>query len=260
MKINRYPLFALVISILALCACKREKPYTITGTLDLPAQIPYGDTIIDVPSFNDTWVYLLDFDNQLLDSALIADNAFHFEGTVDNRQPYYVQFVSQLGSTLLVIEPGDIEVFINPDITVSGTPSNEAMADLDAALENLNAETYDYLAQLTDSLRAEGSEEVPEDLQMQIAEQFRTKMNHILDSTYHANRNNQAAAYAAIMRHIDVQSADEFEEAMAKYPKSIRENELVQVNLRSLRQYEQSMEDDSLIFDPSILGVEELEQ
>ena len=95
---------------------------------------------------------------------------------------------------------------------------------------------------------------------MQIAEQFRTKMNHILDSTYHANRNNMAAAYAAIMRHIDVQSADEFEEAMAKYPKSIRENELVQVNLRSLRQYEQSMEDDSLIFDPSILGVEELEQ
>ena len=112
MKINRFPLFALVISLLALCACKHEKPYTITGTLDLPAQIPYGDTIIDVPSFNDTWVYLLDFDNQLLDSALIADNAFHFEGTVDNRQPYYVQFVSQLGSTLLVIEPGDIEVYI----------------------------------------------------------------------------------------------------------------------------------------------------
>ena len=175
MKINRYPLFALVISLLALCACKHEKPYTITGTLDLPAQIPYGDTIIDVPSFNDTWVYLLDFDNQLLDSALIADNAFHFEGTVDKRQPYYVQFVSQLGSTLLVIEPGDIEVYINPDITVSGTPSNEAMADLDAALEDLNAETYDYLAQLTDSMRAEGSEEVPEDLQMQIAEQFRTQ-------------------------------------------------------------------------------------
>ena len=260
MKINRYPLFALVISLLALCACKHEKPYTITGTLDLPAQIPYGDTIIDVPSFNDTWVYLLDFDNQLLDSALIADNAFHFEGTVDNRQPYYVQFVSQLGSTLLVIEPGDIEVFINPDITVSGTPSNEAMADLDAALEDLNAETYDYLAQLTDSMRAEGSEEVPEDLQMQIAEQFRTKMNHILDSTYHANRNNMAAAYAAIMRNIDVQSADEFEEAMSKYPKSIRENELVQINLRSLRQYEQTMEDDSLVFDPSILGVEDLEQ
>ena len=260
MKINRYPIFALVISLLALCACKREKPYTITGTLDLPAQIPYGDTIIDVPSFNDTWVYLLDFENQLLDSALITDNAFHFEGTVDKTQPYYVQFVSQLGSTLLVIEPGDIEVFINPDITVSGTPSNEAMADLDAALENLNAETYDYLAQLTDSLRATGSEEVPEELQMQIAEQFRTRMNQILDSTYQANRNNQAAAYAAIMRHIDVQSADEFEEAMAQYPKSIRENELVQINLRSLRQYEQSLEDDSLIFDPSILGVEELDQ
>ena len=69
-----------------------------------------------------------------------------------------------------------------------------------------------------------------------------------------------AAAYAAIMRNIDVQSADEFEEAMSKYPKSIQENELVQINLRSLRQYEQTMEDDSLIFDPSILGVEDLEQ
>ncbi len=259
MNTKRYSLFALVISLLALCACNRVKPYTITGTLDLPAQIPYGDTVIDIPSFNDTRVYLLDFENQLLDSALITDNTFHFEGTVDSREPYFVQFVSQLGSTLLVVEPGDIEILINPDITVSGTPSNEAMSNLDAELEDLNAQTYEYLAQLTDSIHAAG-EEVSDDLQMQIAEQFRADMNRILDSTYQANRNNQAAAYAVIMRHIDVQSADEFEEAMAQYPKSIRENELVQINLRSLRQYEQSLEDDSLIFDPSILGVDELGQ
>ena len=258
MNNNRYLLFALVIGLFALCACKREKPYTITGTLDLPAQIPYGDTIIDVPSFDGSWVYLLDFENQLLDSAQIIDNTFHFEGEVDSREPYFVQFVSQIGSTLLVVEPGDIEIFINPDITVSGTPSNEAMSDLDAALENLNSETYEYLAKLTDSLRTTG-EEVPEELQMQIAEQFRESMNHILDSAYQANRHNQAAAYAVIMRHIDVQSADEFEQALANYPKSIRENELVQINLRSLRQYEAMNEDDSLIFDPSILGIEELD-
>ena len=162
MNNNRYLLFALVIGLFALCACKREKPYTITGTLDLPAQIPYGDTIIDVPSFDGSWVYLLDFENQLLDSAQIIDNTFHFEGEVDSREPYFVQFVSQIGSTLLVVEPGDIEIFINPDITVSGTPSNEAMSDLDAALENLNSETYEYLAKLTDSLRTTG-EEVPEE-------------------------------------------------------------------------------------------------
>jgi hypothetical protein len=69
-----------------------------------------------------------------------------------------------------------------------------------------------------------------------------------------------AAAYAVLMRHMNVNSAEELEEALSKYPKSIRENELVQINLRSLRQYEQTMEDDSLVFDPSILGVEDLEQ
>jgi len=258
MKLNRHLLLAIVFCLLIFSACKRIRPYTISGTLDLPEQIPFGDTIIDVPSFDGSWVYLLDFENQLLDSAQITDNSFLFKGEVDYKEPYFVQFVSQLGSTLIVIEPGNIEVNINPDIVVSGTSSNDAMADLDMALEELNTETRDYYAQLTDSMHMLG-EEVSEEMDLQIAERYRESMNHILDSIYQANRHNMAAGYAVILRHIDIQSADEFEKALEQYPKSIRENELVQINLRNLRQYEQWDEDDSITFDPSILGVEELD-
>lgn len=258
MKNKRFLLLAIIFCLFVFSACQRIRPYTISGTLDLPEQIPFADTIIDVPSFDGTWVYLLDFDNQLIDSAQITDKSFQFKGEVDYKEPYFVQFVSQLGSSLIVIEPGNIEVTINPDIVVSGTPSNDAMTDLDVALEELNTETRDYYAQLTDSMRLVG-EEVTEEMDMQIAEQYHESMNHILDSIYQANRHNMAAGYAVILRHIDVQSADEFERALEQYPKSIRENELVQINLRNLRQYEQWDDDDSITFDPSILGVEELD-
>jgi hypothetical protein len=256
MKLNQFTLLTSVVCLGILSACNGNKPYTITGTLDLPAQIPYGDTVIDMPSFEGTWVYLLDFNSQLLDSAQIVDNTFKFTGEVDSDDTYFVQLVSQIGSTLLVVEPGDIEVYMNPDIVVSGTPSNDAMSDIDAALENLNSDTYEYLSQLTDSLRTTG-EEVPEETQMKIFEEFRQTMINILDSAYNANKGNQAAAYAVIMRHMDVQSADEFEKAMEAYPKSIQENELVQVNLRTMRQYE--MMDTSAVqqIDPSIFGIEE---
>ncbi len=256
MKLKQFLLVSSAVCLCILSACKGEKPYTISGTLDLPDQIPYGDTIIDVPSFEGTWVYLLDFENQLLDSTQIASNSFHFEGTVDAKDSYYVQLVSQVGSTLLVIEPGDIEVYMTTDISVSGTPSNDAMSDLDAALENLNTDTYNYLAHLTDSLRDTG-EEVSEERQMQIFDEFREAMNRIIDSTYNNNKDNQAAAYAVLMRHMDVQTSEEFEKVIAQYPKSIQENELIQVNLRAMRQYEMRWDNDSLAIDPSLLGIEE---
>jgi len=256
MKLNQFPILLSAVCLGIFSACTKNNEYTITGTLDLPAQIPYGDTIIDMPSFEGTWVYLLDFSNQLIDSAQISDNSFSFKGEVEPDDTYYVQLASQIGSTLLVIEPGDIEVFMNPDITVSGTPSNDAMTDIDAALENLNNDTYEYLAMLTDSLRNNG-EEVSEDMQKQIADEFHETMINILDSAYEANKDNQAAAYAIIMRHMDVLSADEFEKAIEKYPKFIQENELVQVNLRAMREFEKLDTGNIQPFDPSLLGIEE---
>lgn len=257
MKLNHHlTLFAAVASLCALCACSGEKPYTITGNIDLPEQIPYGDTLIDVPEFEGTWVYLMDFENQLLDSAQITGNTFKFTGKIKKKDAYFVHFASLFGSSLLVIEPGDIEVFINPDITISGTPSNDAMSDIDAALENLNADTYEYLAHLTDSMRAEGKD-LPEDEQMKIADEFSTAMNNILDSAYHANRGNQAGAYAVVMRNMYVESADAFEEAMKAYPEEIRNNDLVQTNLRMMRQYEMFQQEEQHTIDPSLFGIEE---
>lgn len=241
-------------SALLLCACQGEKSYTITGTLDLPAQIPYGDTIVDVPSFNDTWVYLIDLDYQKVDSALIEDNSFYFEGKVKQNDAFFVYLVSQLGQSILVVEPGDIEVYINPDITVSGTPSNDCMTDLESSLTNLNNDTYTYLADLTDSLSAVG-EEVSDEQQMQIAEVYRTTMINLLDSAYEANKDNQGGAYAVLMRLMDAETVDDFETALERYPENIRNSQLIQLTLRQMREYEQMDQGSGLEdLDPSMFA------
>lgn len=250
--------FFSAVSMLLLLTCLSscgEKPYTITGTLDLPEQIPYGDTLIDVPSFEDTWVYLLDFENQLVDSVQIQDNSFYFEGKVKPSDTYFLQLTCQVGSAMVVIEPGDIEVNFYPDVTVGGTPSNDAMAEIDEKLEDLNVSTYQYMAELTDSLRAY-DQEISDSLQFQLAIQFQQAYTSLLDDAYEQNKSNMAGVYAVLMRHMNVQSSAEFERALSNYPEKIRNNDLLQLNLRLLRQYEMVQEADTVPFDPALFGVE----
>ena len=252
MKLQHFTaLFALVAVL--FCSCNNEKPYTITGTLDLPELFPYGDTLIALPSFEGTMVYLYDLENDLIDSTLIEDNNFYFEGKVKQSEAYFVQLVSQIGQTLIVVEPGDIEVYITPEITVNGTPSNDCMADIDAAVANLNNDTYEYLAYLTDSLRESG-EEVTMDMQMQLAEEFSRSFFALLDSAYESNMDNCGGVYAALMRHQDCTTSDELEEAMSSYPTFIRNNELVQLNLRVMREYEKMNDVENMPgFDPQLI-------
>lgn len=251
---SRIPFLLLPVALVALSACNGNKPYTINGTLDLPAQIPYGDTVVDVPSFNDTWVYLFDFDYNPIDSALIEDNKFHFEGEVKPDEVYYAQFACQLGQALIAIEPGDIEVYINPDIIVSGTPSNDCMADIDAALSNLNNDTYARLAQFTDNLHQIDQEPTEGDLK-RFSDEFQRAMNAVLDSAYEDNKNNQGAAYAVLMKLVSCNSSKEFEQKIAEYPEKVQQNELIQTSLKMLRQYEQMA--DTSDFEPSLFPEED---
>lgn len=252
-------LLASVVA-LALCSCNREKPYTINGTLDLPDQIAYGDTMIDIPSFEGTMVYLLNLDNEQVDSAEIVDNSFKMSGMVRPKEPYYMQFVSQLGSSLIAIEPGEIDIEITAnEIIVSGTTSNDAMSDVDAIMENLNNDTYAYFAHLTDSLKKEGLEMTYEQ-QLRMAQEFQNTMDSQLDSAYQENKDNLGGPYAVMMRLVYCESSELYESAISQYPEEIQNNELIQLNLRMLKQYEMSMgggydfANDSLMLKPEELG------
>lgn len=264
----RHAFPVIAFGAVLLCACNSEQPYTITGTLDLPAQLPYGDTIIDVPSFDDTWVYLVDFDSNVIDSTLIQDNSFSFFGSVKPKDAYFVQLACQIGQTLIAIEPGDIEVVITPDFIVSGTPSNDCITDLESVLADLNNSIYTHLGALSDSLQQLG-EELTDEMALQVADDYRNAMNAILDSTYEANKDNLGASYAVLMRHSDVQTSTEFEKALADYPEEIRNSQLVQVTLQQLRLYEKMMQEgssdilDSLMVIPSddeVAGDDEMAQ
>jgi len=255
MKTNlRSSLFILALAA-GLASCNKEKPYTIHGTLDLPDQVPYGDTIIDVPSFEGTWVYLIDFDSTPVDSAEIQDNNFLFEGSVKGDETYYLQFVSQIGNSLVAIEPGNIDINVTLNgILISGTSSNDAMSDADAVMENLNADTYARYSALVDSLQQLG-QELSEEQHLRLAQEFQNAMAYQLDSIYQANQSNLGGPYALLLRHMDSESSAEFEEAISAYPEAIRNNQLLQYNLRMLRQYEAmydtAADSDSLTLEPA---------
>jgi len=226
-------------AVLLLCACNQEKPYTITGTLDLPAQIPYGDTVVDMPSFEESMVYLLDLDQDVVDSVQIIDNHFSFEGKVKQDDAFYAYLITQMAEpSLIVIEPGKIEINITSTISVTGSPSNDCMNDLEASLAKLNSDTYLYMQELSDSLDAKGVQ-LSDEEQYRIAEDYRKAMVNTLETAYEENKDNLGGAYALLMRLMDVQSAAEFENSLEDYPESIRNNQLFQLTIQQLRQYEE---------------------
>ena len=252
MKLNKLYLLTTVSALaVMLCSCNREKPYNINGTLDLPEQIPFGDTVITVPSFEDTWVYLLNFDQTPIDSTQIHDNAFSFTGSIKPSDAYYVQLVSQIGSALLVIEPGDIDVYIDGNIKVTGTPANDCIADVDAAIDDLNNATYDHYAVISDSLRELG-EEVTEEQQKAIYDDMKLAMAHIVDSIYEANKDNKGAVYATLMLLSDARSSEEFEQRLAKYPAEIREDALLKSTVDMMHYYEMMQNVDLSGEDPAV--------
>jgi len=249
--------FLVIAASVLLCSCQSEKSYTITGTLDIPAQVQYGDTVIDVPSFNDTWVYLLDLDQVVVDSALIENNSFTFEGKIKAKDAYYAYLLSQVANpSLIVIEPGDIDVYISPEVSVSGTPSNDCITDIEAALSNLNNDTYAMLEDLAQNYSAKGID-ISEAIQDSIGTEYRKAMIALLDSAYATNKDNLGGAYVVLLRLMDSETVDAFESALQDYPDNIRDNQLFQITLQQMRQYEQmeqesGLEDlDSTMFAPA---------
>lgn len=246
-----------------LCACNSEKTYTITGTLDLPDHIEMGDTILPVPSLEDEWVYIMDLENEAVDSTQIHDNKFSFSGKVKPDECYFVVLGigSKLGQSLIAIEPGDIEVYMDQDdITVTGTPSNDCIADLDAAQAKLTTDTYAYFTSINDSLLNLGMV-LSDSLAKPIVDEYESKMNALLDSAYNNNQDNLGGVYIVSRRYLDVTSSAELEQALEAYPEKIRNNELIQVTLRMFRQYEEMYQYGSGLedLDPSMFAPAEEE-
>lgn len=132
---------------LAVAACGNRNHYTIDGQLDSH-------------DFEGAQVYLVDMDTQQpVDSTLLNNGAFHFEGTVDNPYIAYLVAASANGTAqaACVVEPGKICINLEND-SLSGTPLNENLYKF-----SVDCREREYASELSIYLMLYRSATSPED-------------------------------------------------------------------------------------------------
>lgn len=223
---------ALFMLIILMVSCSNEKPYTIHGSIELPDSLMVGDTLMATPSLEGWQVYMLDLDGQTVDSVEIADNQFTFAGEVDKKNPFFVYLASDVCVGLIAIEPGDINVVIDAEsLIATGTPVNDLMTDIDAALLNLQQDTYIQMADLTENY----GETMNDSIMMPLYQNYMSQYNQLVDSFYQASQGGLSAVYCVNILTAHAQSSDELLEAISEYPEEIQNSPLLQARLTYLR-------------------------
>lgn len=228
-------IFPLLATLLVAASCSNDKPYTISGTIQMPDSLQLGDTVVETPSFEGWKVYMLDLDGTPIDSTEIADNQFGFEGKVDKNNPYFVYLANDICVGMIAVEPGEIKVTIDESSLVAcNTPTNDLMTDLDLSIQNMQEEVYGLLADLTE----EHGEQLPDSIMMPLYMEFMSNSSQLLDSFYTANEGTLGAQYIVNYITSQVQTSDELLDALSAYPDDIRESQLFKTRLDYLRQVE----------------------
>lgn len=127
-------IFYLAFVVAMTMACKQQKEYRITGTIDVPSFFDSTKVMLS-QRVNREWV---DFD-----SAQIMNGKFELKGIADTTKIAYLRFKTVSGDKYgegFVLEKGNLtaKVDSNFNILVTGTPQNEILADLHKQTIKLN--------------------------------------------------------------------------------------------------------------------------
>lgn len=241
-----------VVAAVVISSCSNEKPYAINGVLNVPSEIPYGDTIISIPSPEGTWVYLVEGEEPI-DSCQVVDNRFAFTGTIKADDAHFAQVACMYFMSLVAIEPGDINLYSDGSEThVTGTPSNDGVNGMFFALGEVENYIQHKMQLIEDSLTQVG-EEADYQHFMALQEEYNTLQAAKLDSIYEVNQDNLASVYAAVLRHAGDGSSAEFEAAINEYPERVKNNEFVRSCINAMKEQEAAYGgfqlDDSMLID-----------
>ncbi|HZL11199.1 MAG TPA: DUF4369 domain-containing protein [Prolixibacteraceae bacterium] len=110
-----------IVFLFLLTACQNDLKYTITGQLQ--------DS-----TFNGEWIYLVPLENtskESVDSVMIANETFQFEGSAESPEIYIIRTKPILRLTLqellVVKEHGELIVKIGKNSSVNGTALNDSL-------------------------------------------------------------------------------------------------------------------------------------
>jgi hypothetical protein len=209
MKISSLLYTALAVGTTAtlLCtSCSREKNYQIVGQIDLSelsSDIEMGDSI-----------YLYNILSEAIDATVVGeDGTFSFVGSVTEDQLVFVEYGYLTAPVIL--EKGTINVTLaDQTFEVTGTPYND---ELTAFLDNAAYLQQTALGSLLQrsGATAEGenkdslTQEDTEKLIAEVQERYYADYDHLVDSTYEANRSNIVGAYLMLIKTAEATTADE---------------------------------------------------
>ena len=220
--------FAAVLSLIFLSSCNFAKSYKISGEFDIPMELNLGDTIIERDLFDGGYVYMLELDGTPIDSALIEDEKFVFEGKIKEKDACFVYVANEFAQGIVALEPGEIHITIEQGLFAYGTPTNDAINDVDARIDELAQDFSDKVMALS-----EDNANPSDSILMPIYNDFNAKCELLLDSLYEANKNTLAGIYIVNIKTSSAQTLEELEERLEGYDDYVTKSPV----MRARRQY-----------------------
>lgn len=216
---------------LMLVACSKEKSFTIEGRFSIPETYQLADTILTRGPITG-YVYMLDLDGEPLDSAQIIDEKFSFSGIVNSDQPYFAYLVSEYAAGMFVVEPGQMTAIVGEPLSVSGTPTNDAITSLMSRVDTIGFMLYDEMSAVQE--QSEDST-LDQGVIMEIYGKYSAQVDHLVDSIYRANTDNLLGVYCANVQTVQAQTAEELEAVLEPYSDFVKNSELIQQHFKYLR-------------------------
>ena len=199
---------------LALAACTSEPSYKISGTIENIADGEY--------------VYLSEAKGRelvKLDSAVVTNGAFEFNGRQDAAVNRYLTFTPKEGRAPRIdffLENGNITVALGENNSVTGTPSN----DIYQAYKNESMTLSKEMRALWEQTKAEGvTEEQKAEIEKQYGE-LSNKMDALTFNTIDANITNAVGIHLWPGNSYSME-LDQLKALAAKVPAEFKSNERI---------------------------------
>jgi len=222
------------VTALLFAACSKEKTYTINGKFNVPESYQLADTVLTRGPI-EGYVYMLDLNGDPIDSAKIENETFAFEGIVNADQPYFAYMMSEYGAGMFVVEPGNMEAVVGEPFVVTGTKTNDAIAELMEIVDGIGDDLYKEMSALQEQ---NPDSMLDQNAIMEAYYKYSNIVDHLVDSIYQANTDNLVGVYCANVQTAQVQSSAELEKAIESYSDFVKNSELIQQHFVYLREAE----------------------
>lgn len=189
-------LFACALLVMSMsCSQSSQVDYRIKGTIH---------------GMNDEMIYLYTAEGatSLLDSALVSNDSFTFKGTYE--KPIFALISASIARTSIYLENGIINVVIDSQNKVSGTPVNDRITECEKRFEVMN-EISDKLLEERSEIKM-GDKKAYEVLRSKWSEMWHKKVA-IAKECVLDNSNNVVGAYY-FRQYEDGMSDADFDEIM----------------------------------------------